>query len=50
VLGVEMTAIAVRNELTNRFIRYPGAIANRLRIFHLRLLGIGIGRYLSWPR
>jgi maltose O-acetyltransferase len=40
---MNMTAIA-RDELTNRFIRYPGAIASRLRIVRLRLLGVRIGR------
>jgi maltose O-acetyltransferase len=39
-----MTAITVRDELINRFIRYPGAIASRLRIIRLRLLGVRIGR------
>jgi maltose O-acetyltransferase len=39
-----MTAITVRDELINRFIRYPGAIASRLRIVRLRLLGVRIGR------
>ena len=39
-----MTAITVREELINRFIRYPGAIASRLRIARLRLLGLRIGR------
>jgi maltose O-acetyltransferase len=39
-----MTAITVRDELINRFIRYPGAIASRLRIIRLRLLGVRIGQ------
>jgi maltose O-acetyltransferase len=39
-----MSATTFRNDLINRFIRYPGAIASRLRIFHLRLLGVRIGR------
>jgi acetyltransferase-like isoleucine patch superfamily enzyme len=30
--------------LTNRIIRYPGAVAMRLRIVRLRLLGAQIGR------
>jgi maltose O-acetyltransferase len=41
---MNMTAITVRDELINRFIRYPGAIASRLRIVRLRLLGVRIGR------
>jgi acetyltransferase-like isoleucine patch superfamily enzyme len=41
---VDVTAITVGDELTNRFIRYPGAIASRLRIVRLRLLGVNIGR------
>jgi maltose O-acetyltransferase len=32
------------DELINRFIRYPAAIASRLRIIRLRLLGLRIGR------
>jgi maltose O-acetyltransferase len=44
-----MTVIAVRDELINRFIRYPGAIGSRLRIVHLRLLGVRIGRQ-CWIR
>jgi acetyltransferase-like isoleucine patch superfamily enzyme len=39
-----MTPIPVGDKLTNRFIRYPGAIASRFRIFRLRLLGVNIGR------
>jgi maltose O-acetyltransferase len=39
-----MTAITVHDEIMNRFIRYPGAIASRLRIVRLRLLGVRIGR------
>jgi maltose O-acetyltransferase len=34
----------LRDELINRMIRYPGAIAMRLRIARLRLLGAHIGR------
>src|SRR5215469_430102 len=33
-----------RDELINRAIRYPRAIAIRLRILRLRLLGVCIGR------
>jgi maltose O-acetyltransferase len=33
-----------RDDLINRIIRYPGAIALRLRILRLRLLGVRIGR------
>src|SRR5262249_43271388 len=40
--GVNMTAVS--DDLINRFIRYPGAIARRLRIVRLRLLGVQIGR------
>ena len=32
------------DDLTNRLIRYPGAVAMRLRIVRLRLLGAHIGR------
>jgi maltose O-acetyltransferase len=32
------------DDLTNRLIRYPGAVAMRLRIARLRLLGARIGR------
>jgi acetyltransferase-like isoleucine patch superfamily enzyme len=35
---------AFRDDLINRLIRYPGAVAMRLRIIHLRLLGARIGR------
>jgi maltose O-acetyltransferase len=41
---VNMTATTVRDELINRFIRYPEAVASRLRIARLRLLGVRIGR------
>ena len=44
MVGSDMTAVTVRDELINRFIRYPGAIASRLRIVRLRLLGVNIGR------
>jgi maltose O-acetyltransferase len=33
-----------RDDLINRLIRYPGAVAIRLRIIALRLLGVQIGR------
>jgi maltose O-acetyltransferase len=36
--------MTVRDESINRFIRYPGAIASRLRIVRLRLLGVRIGQ------
>jgi maltose O-acetyltransferase len=39
-----MNAIIFRDDLINRVIRYPSAIADRLRIFRLRLLGARIGR------
>jgi len=39
-----MNAVASRDDLVNRVIRYPGAIAIRLRIARLRLLGVRIGR------
>ena len=39
-----MNAIAFQDELINRFIRYPNAIAIRFRIMRLRLLGVHIGR------
>jgi acetyltransferase-like isoleucine patch superfamily enzyme len=42
--GVKKTAMTVRDDLINRLIRYPGAIAGRLRIVGLRLLGVRIGR------
>jgi hypothetical protein len=38
-----MTTAAARDDLINRIIRYPGAIAIRLRIIRLRLLGVRIG-------
>ena len=34
----------LRDQLINRMIRYPGAVAMRLRIARLRLLGVHIGR------
>jgi maltose O-acetyltransferase len=34
----------LRDQLINRMIRYPGAVAMRLRIARLRLLGAQIGR------
>jgi acetyltransferase-like isoleucine patch superfamily enzyme len=39
-----MTAVTFRDELINRAIRYPRAMAIRLRIFRLRLLGVCIGQ------
>jgi maltose O-acetyltransferase len=39
-----MTMFIVRDGLVNRFIRYPGAIAGRLRTVRLRMLGVRIGR------
>ncbi len=39
-----MTVSAFHDDLVNRFIRYPAAIAIRLRILRLRLLGVSIGR------
>src|SRR5258708_415701 len=39
-----MTATAVHDDLINRLIRYPGAIAIRLRSIRLRLLGVRIGK------
>src|SRR6516164_3586701 len=44
-----MTTITVSDELKNCFIRYPGAIASRMRIVRLRLLGVNIGRR-CWVR
>ena len=35
---------SIRDEWVNRSIRYPGAIAMRLRVARLRLLGMQIGR------
>ena len=32
------------DDLVNRLIRYPGAIASRIRIMRLRLLGVRLGR------
>jgi len=32
------------DDLVNRLIRYPGAIASRIRIIRLRLLGVRLGR------
>ncbi len=39
-----MRPITFRDDLINRCIRYPGAIAIRLRVARLRLLGVHIGR------
>ena len=41
---ITMNGSASRDDLINRFIRYPGAMAIRLRIVRLRLLGVRIGR------
>lgn len=48
-------AVSIREEFANRIMRYPGAIAMRLRIARLRLLGARIGnrcwiRRVSVPR
>jgi acetyltransferase-like isoleucine patch superfamily enzyme len=39
-----VSALGFRDDLVNRFIRYPGAIAMRLRIMRLRLLGVHVGQ------
>jgi maltose O-acetyltransferase len=39
-----VTATTFRDGLINRLIRYPGAMAMRLRIVRLRLLGVRVGR------
>jgi maltose O-acetyltransferase len=39
-----MSRSSLRDDLINRFIRYPSAMAIRLRIVRLRLLGARIGR------
>jgi maltose O-acetyltransferase len=39
-----VTVQSFRDDLTNRLIRYPGAIAIRARIARLRLLGVRVGR------
>jgi len=39
-----MTRGPFRDDVVNRCIRYPGAIAMRMRIARLRLLGVRIGR------
>jgi maltose O-acetyltransferase len=44
-----MSGSALRDDLINRSIRYPGAIAIRLRIVRLRFLGVRIGRQ-CWIR
>jgi maltose O-acetyltransferase len=41
---MNLPAITIRDDLTNRFIRYPGAIVSRLRVAYLRRLGVRIGR------
>src|SRR2546421_6728541 len=50
-----MTIDSFRDAFINRLIRYPGAVAIRLRITRLRLLGANIGarcwiRSISVPR
>ena len=44
-----MSGSTLRDDLINRFIRYPGAMAIRLRIARLRFLGAQIGRQ-CWIR
>jgi maltose O-acetyltransferase len=44
-----MSAITWRDNLINCIIRYPSAIAIRLRIIRLRLLGVRVGRH-CWIR
>jgi len=44
-----MSVSTVRDDLVNRLIRYPGAVAARARILRLRLLGVRIGRQ-CWIR
>ena len=39
-----MSVTTVRDDLINRLIRYPSAVAIRLRIARLRMLGVRIGR------
>ncbi len=41
--------VSIREEFANRIMRYPGAIAMRLRIARLRLLGAQIGNH-CWIR
>ena len=41
---MKKAALNVRDGLINRVIRYPRAIASRLRIIRLRLLGVRIGQ------
>jgi GT2 family glycosyltransferase/carbonic anhydrase/acetyltransferase-like protein (isoleucine patch superfamily) len=45
-----ISASAFRDDIINRIIRYPAAIAIRLRIARLRLLGVRIGRKCSIRR
>src|SRR5277367_5835956 len=42
--GVRQFSTMLADDLTNRLIRNPGAVAMRLRIARLRLLGVRIGR------
>ena len=44
-----MGSVALKDDLVNRAIRYPGAMAMRLRILRLRLLGLNIGEK-CWVR
>lgn len=42
-MGDSLSSTAWKDDLVNRLIRYPGAIAIRLRIAWLRMLGVSIG-------
>jgi maltose O-acetyltransferase len=42
-MGDSLSSAAWKDDLVNRLIRYPGAIAIRLRIAWLRMLGVSIG-------
>jgi maltose O-acetyltransferase len=44
-----MGSVTLKDDLVNRAIRYPGAMAMRLRILRLRLLGLSIGEN-CWVR
>ena len=39
-----MSATTVHDDLINRIIRYPSAVAIRLRVVRLRMLGVQVGR------
>src|SRR5689334_4611767 len=41
---MDVCVSAIRDDLINRAIRYPSALATRLRIFRLRVLGVQIGQ------